>query len=429
MYPTSNRRWTEFNVTQNCNHQCIHWAAKHSHCIVLDSCNNDVYGPVEFDLLIAVGVNQAVECKAGNAFTRLQDFLDNANDWVFGYFGYDLKNETEKLTSKQPDRLGFEDMVFFVPEVILMLRGNTLSVGTVKENAELIFADINSISVQDNFFGNSIQLQHRVAKEDYLSVVHTIREHIRNGDVYEMNYCFELFAEHVTINPVDIFNKLTAHSAAPFSGLMQWEDVSIISASPERFLKKMNSKIISQPIKGTIRRGNNNAEDTLLREILQHSEKDRAENVMIADLVRNDLTRFAITGSVNVDQLFGIYSFRHVHQMVSTISARLRPEVALTDVIKNAFPMGSMTGAPKIMAMELIDKYESSRRGPYSGSLGYFSPEGNFDFNVLIRSIFYNRKNEYVSVQVGSAITWDSDPEQEYAECMLKADALQRILQ
>jgi para-aminobenzoate synthetase component I len=193
-------------------------------------------------------------------------------------------------------------------------------------------------------------------------------------------------------------------------------------------LKKEGNRLISQPIKGTIRRGENEAEDQLLRQQLRNDEKELAENMMIVDLVRNDLARSARTGSVKVEEMFGIYAFRQVHQMISTVTAQLKEAIPFTEAIRQAFPMGSMTGAPKIRAMELIDQYEQSRRGLFSGAVGYITPEGDFDFNVVIRSILYNAANHYLSFHVGSAITYDSVPEKEYEECLLKAQAIFRAL-
>src|SRR5690606_8474955 len=191
---------------------------------------------------------------------------------------------------------------------------------------------------------------------------------------------------------------------------------------------KEGHKIISQPIKGTMRRGSNESEDNVLKDQLYHSEKERAENMMIVDLVRNDLARSAIPGSVKVDELFGIYTYPKVHQMVSTVSANAGSDVAFSEIIRNAFPMGSMTGAPKVSAMKLIEQFESSRRGLFSGAAGYITPNGDFDFNVVIRSILYEQKTKKISFQVGSAITYDAVPDQEYQECQLKAEAMRQVL-
>jgi para-aminobenzoate synthetase component 1 len=201
-----------------------------------------------------------------------------------------------------------------------------------------------------------------------------------------------------------------------------------LSASPERFIKKSLNKLYSQPIKGTVRRAQDDAEDEKLKSALLASEKERAENLMIVDLVRNDLAKSSETGSVEVTELFGRYSFKQVHQMISTVSSTIIDGLNPVTAIANAFPMGSMTGAPKVMAMQLIEQYENSKRGLYSGAIGYFAPNEDFDFNVVIRSIQYNEERQYVNFEVGSAITIDSHAEQEYEECLLKASAMLRAL-
>jgi para-aminobenzoate synthetase component 1 len=267
-----------------------------------------------------------------------------------------------------------------------------------------------------------------MSKTEYLTAVEAIREDILNGEVYELNLCQEFYAEAAVIEPVSTFLQLISASPTPFAGFYKWQDRYLLCASPERFLRQQHDLLLSQPIKGTIRRGATPAEDEQLRQHLSQDEKERAENLMIVDLVRNDLARVAVTGSVQVSELFGLYSFRHVWQMISTVQARRRPECDLVDALRAAFPMGSMTGAPKIRAMQLIEHYEHSRRGLYSGSLGVVWPNGDFDFNVVIRSLQFNAATGYLSFQVGSAITYDSVPEQEYAECLLKATAMLEVL-
>jgi para-aminobenzoate synthetase component 1 len=243
-----------------------------------------------------------------------------------------------------------------------------------------------------------------------------------------MNFCQEFFAEKKNLDAVAVFERLNWIGRAPSSAFMRWGDRFLMSASPERFLQKRGDRLVSQPIKGTRRRGATVDEDEHIRAELASNEKDRAENIMIVDLVRNDLARNCLPGSVRVDELFGIHTFETVHQMISTVSGMLRPGVHPVDALRDAFPMGSMTGAPKVMAMQLIEQYEHTRRGLYSGAVGYFDPEGNFDFNVVIRSILYNASSGYVSAQVGGAIVYDSEPEAEYEECLVKLSAMQRGL-
>lgn len=203
----------------------------------------------------------------------------------------------------------------------------------------------------------------------------------------------------------------------------------MLSASPERYLKKDGETIISQPIKGTAKRSKNILEDDRLKIALSQDTKERSENIMIVDLVRNDLSKTAIKGSVKVEELTKVYTFDQVHQMISTVTSKVEETTHPVDVIKSTFPMGSMTGAPKISAMRIIEDLEASKRGLYSGSVGYFSPTGNFDFNVVIRSILYNKTKKYVSYSVGGAITAKSDPLKEYEECLLKAKAMRTVLE
>ncbi len=271
-------------------------------------------------------------------------------------------------------------------------------------------------------------LQARMPKADYLRAVEAVREDILNGEVYELNLCQEFYAEGVALDPADVFERLNAASPAPFAGFLRHENHFLLCASPERFVRRSGPQLLSQPIKGTIRRGATAAEDEQLRQTLLTDEKERAENLMIVDLVRNDLARVAQTGTVQVPELFGLYPFRHVWQMISSVTAQLRPETDVVDVLRAAFPMGSMTGAPKIRAMQLIEHYERSRRGLYSGSIGLVWPSGDFDFNVVIRSLQYRQDTGHLSFQVGSAITYDSVPEREYEECLLKARAILDVL-
>jgi len=198
--------------------------------------------------------------------------------------------------------------------------------------------------------------------------------------------------------------------------------------SPERFIHKQNHEIISQPIKGTSKRGADPTQDELLKVALKNNQKEQAENVMIVDLVRNDLGKVAIPGTVNVDELCGIYTLKTVHQMISTISATLKENLLFSEIIKASFPMGSMTGAPKIRAMEIIEELEFFSRGLYSGSVGYISPDGNFDFNVVIRSILYNSTTKALLYPAGGAITANSDIAKEFEECLLKAKTMKDAL-
>jgi len=304
-----------------------------------------------------------------------------------------------------------------------------LEIHTLAPDPDAVLISIQTTEVSENPEpAGRVRLQARIARPEYRRIVEAIRRHIIEGDIYEMNLCQEFYAEGVDLAPLAVFERLNALGKAPFSALLRWGDRWVLSASPERFLKKSGDQLLSQPIKGTRGRGGTPEEDARLRADLADSEKDRAENVMIVDLVRNDLARHCLPGSVRVDELFGIYSFETVHQMISTVRGTLKPGEHPVDALRDAFPMGSMTGAPKVMAMELIERYERTRRGVYSGAIGYCTPGGDFDFNVVIRSILYNAAARYLSVQVGGAIVYDSSPDQEYEECLVKSAAMRRAL-
>jgi len=273
-----------------------------------------------------------------------------------------------------------------------------------------------------------IEIKSRISKKDYHQKVEKILEHIYKGDIYEANFCQEFYAENTRISPLHMYEDLNTISEAPFATFLKIDHQFLLCASPERYLKKVGPKIISQPIKGTAKRFEDCLEDQKAATTLSIDTKERSENIMIVDLVRNDLSRSAKKGSVQVEELCKVSSFKQVHQMISTVVSELKDDVHLVDVIKDTFPMGSMTGAPKISAMKIIERLEETKRGLYSGAVGYFTPSGDFDFNVVIRSILYNAEKKYLSFSVGSAITAKSFPEKEYEECLLKAKAMQFVL-
>lgn len=421
----------QFDDLPSIKHRLRSWANSHQVCLVLDSNLYPHPAYRSWECLVAVGAADFFQAGAGNAFADLQTFYQQKQDWLFGFFGYDLKNETEALRSDNPDGIGLPDLYFFQPETVIGIRSGPapthLEIFSLKKTPQAVWADIRNFQVKtDAVVASSAQhnLIPRLSHAEYLATVEAIRQHIIEGDVYEMNLCQEFFAENVPLEPLATFERLNALTNAPFAAYLRRGEHYLLCASPERFLKKENNRLISQPIKGTRRRHPEPAEDARIREQLRDSIKDRAENIMIVDLVRNDLARNCLPGSVQVEDLFGIYSFQTVHQMISTVTGQLRPGIHPLLALRDAFPMGSMTGAPKVMAMELIEQYERSRRGLFSGALGYFSPDGDFDFNVVIRSILYNAGTGYLSCQVGGAIVYDSVPEQEYEECLLKVRAL-----
>ncbi|MBP6334178.1 MAG: anthranilate synthase component I family protein [Bacteroidia bacterium] len=386
----------------------------------------------KYEILIAV--DYVEECiYNADVFADTQNFIAQKKDWIFGHFSYDLKNEIENLESRNTDSILFPLIYFYQPRYVIRQQDSLTFLDYLPEHntekeAELFVKKLYESSEMMESVQSMDPISATVDKSSYIQNVRKIKDHIQRGDIYEMNYCTEFFAKNAKLDVANLYAKLNDLSPMPFSCVYKMKDRFAICASPERFIAKRENKIISQPIKGTARRGATKEEDLQIMDQLYNDPKERAENVMIVDLVRNDLSRTAKKGSVEVEELFGISSFRHLHQMISTIVSIKKDDVDSINVIKAAFPMGSMTGAPKVRAMELIEEFEVSRRGLYSGAIGYFSPDGDFDFNVVIRSILYNASQKTVSCSVGSAITSNSDPEKEFEECMLKAESLKTVL-
>lgn len=407
----------------------LNWANRFSIFCLLDNQHYNFHEP-SFECLLAAGSKKNVELHHGNAFELLQAFDAGAKgEWRFGHLGYDLKNEVEILQSGNFDGIGFTDAHFFVPEIILKLDNSSVEIICDGDAAEVYAAVENTPVVLENNT-TAVTVRNRIEKEAYINTVKRLQQHILHGDCYEINFCQEFFAEDVLIDPVGLYGKLIGLSPNPFAALYKMNERYCICASPERYLRKRGNKIISQPIKGTSRRDLQNEEqDTINKNFLLSDNKERSENVMVVDLVRNDLSKICKEGTVKVDELFGVYSFPQVHQLISTVSGEVDAHMSWIDAVKATFPMGSMTGAPKKRVMELIEQYEQTKRGLFSGSLGYISPEGDFDFNVVIRSLFYNAGQKYLSFQTGSAITFYSDAEKEYEECLLKAAAIKKALQ
>ncbi|MBC8265381.1 MAG: anthranilate synthase component I family protein [Flavobacteriales bacterium] len=409
----------------------IFWAKKYKHSCFLDSNKQSEKMPrnyANYDFLFGVGATKVCSPKK-DSFDSLKIFYEQNKDWMFGCFSYDLKNETGELTSENIDNLHFPNLFFFIPKIVFSFKEDTLFIDTflAKKDTDKLVEEIKCIENHEGFFGN-LKLQKRETKQEYLEKIKQIKAHIKRGDIYEMNYCQEFFSENAELNAEALFCKLNKKTKAPFSAFLHLDDKYLVCSSPERFLRKQSQHILSQPIKGTRKRSENKEVDSQLKKELLNSEKDKSENVMITDLVRNDLSKYARKASVKVEELFGVYSFEQVHQMITSISAELSSDSHFLDVIEGAFPMGSMTGAPKRKAMELIEKFECTKRGLFSGSVGYISPNGDFDFNVVIRSIVYNVTNKYFSVMVGGAITDKSVAEQEYDECLIKVKAILEIV-
>ncbi|WP_296633640.1 aminodeoxychorismate synthase component I [Polaribacter sp.] len=407
------------------------WAQQFDTAIWLDS-NKYQQQYSSFDCALATEEFTSIKTDYSNAFNKLKEYQNTTKDFIFGYISYDVKNDVEQLSSKNIDGLHFADLYFFQPQKLFFVKGNVIEFHYLKMVDDEIESDFEAIQKSENLrikkSESGIKIKVRIHKEDYCSKIHKVLDHIKRGDIYEANFCQEFYAENATINPLKVYKDLNAISEPPFAVFIKMEHQYLLSASPERYIRKEGSKIISQPIKGTAKRLQSVIDDQKIASDLSKDIKERSENVMIVDLVRNDLSKSAKKGSVKVEELCKIYSFKQVHQMISTVVSELKEGIHAVDVIKDTFPMGSMTGAPKVSAMKIIENLEETKRGLYSGAVGYFTPEGNFDFNVVIRSILYNEEKKYISYSVGSAITAKSIAEKEYEECLLKAKAMRYVL-
>jgi para-aminobenzoate synthetase component 1 len=384
--------------------------------------------PSTYPFLAALDAAHVFYPKTNQSFDELFQWHQQCNDWLFGHISYDVKNEIESLSSSLPDFIKFPVFSFFQPVYIIEIVENKATYHIPSYisdmDAEHLHNEILSTAIDEAMQINAPSFHKRISKKQYMDAFSSIKQHIQMGDIYEMNYCQEFYNEHFTKEPVQCFVSLLHHSPMPFSAYYRHKQNQLLCASPERYIKKNGSQIISQPIKGTVKRGKNQEEDNRLKSTLEQCEKERAENIMIVDLVRNDLSRTAQKNSVEVTELCKVYEFPTVFQMISTIQSQQKQDVKFTDVLKTTFPMGSMTGAPKIRAMELIEKYEAVRRGLFSGTVGYINPAGDFDFNVIIRSLQINTQKHYASFITGGAITIKSDAKQEYEECFVKAQGL-----
>jgi len=419
--------------------QLLIWAQQFEQVVWLDS-NNYPREHSNFDTVLAVDTHSVLECSYTDAFAKLKKYKNNTNDYIFGYLSYDLKNDTEDLTSNNLDKLQFPDTYFFQPKKLFFIKNGVIEVRYLDVYAGEMDTDLENIlkndeilkqpfdCAQGDIVQHNVKIHKRISKKQYLQQLDVILEHIHRGNIYEVNFCQEFYAENAKILPLEVYNHLNKISKPPLASFLKIDNKYVLSASPERFIRKEKNKIISQPIKGTAKRLTNKKNDKKLALALSLDEKERSENIMIVDLVRNDLSKTAIKGSVKVEELCKVYSFEQVHQLISTVTSLIDTDTDSVDVIKSLFPMGSMTGAPKLSAMKIIEAQETTKRGLYSGAIGYFTPEGDFDFNVIIRSILYNQTLQYLSYTVGGAITSKSNPEKEYQECLLKAIAMKKAL-
>lgn len=404
-------------------HKALTWANQFPFVCFLDGNGYSSFPNGCFRKVLAVA-SKNIQLSENQIFNQLEQKPSDA--WWFGYLSYDLKNELFELVSNGKNFLDFPLASFFQAEIVLEWD----ALGQVRilgENADSIYEQI--LATKPIELGQIEQplITDYQTKADYISTIEAIQNGIREGHVYELNYCLQ-FACSSAISGLKSYLKLMEFSPAPFSGWFKAGALEIVSGSPERYLKKAGNRLISQPIKGTAPRKSDPKEDETEKRNLLNSPKERAENLMIVDLVRNDLSRISVPGTTTVSELFGIYSFPQVHQMISTVESELRPNLTWLDAIRSSFPMGSMTGAPKLEVMKWIDRLETHQRGAFSGALGYISPDNDFDFNVLIRSLFINHERNKSGFSVGSAITIDSEPQAEWEECQVKAKAIFKLL-
>lgn len=397
--------------------KALSWASQQKYAVGLNNHNPN------FPLL---GFPNQIAVSNGNVL--VYDRADLRKDSTyFGFISYDYKNEIEALASNNPAYIHFPDFFFFEPEVLLEFVEDEIHI--YAQDPHLIYKNIETCTLEVQWqLSQEVPIQPLTTRALYLQQVAEIINDIHKGNIYEVNYCVGFRAQNVVIDPVAVYHKLTKQSPTPFACFVKYEEQFLMCASPERYFKVQDGKVVSQPIKGTSKVTDLNNVGLEIDK-LQQSPKERNENVMIVDLVRNDLSKVSVAGTVKVDELFGVYRFSNLYQMISTISGVLEEGNGVVEVLEASFPMGSMTGAPKYKAMQLIEKYENFKRNIYSGTVGYIKPNGDADFNVVIRSLFYDRAALQLSFAVGSGITALSDPIQEYDECMLKAENMIKTLE
>jgi len=421
-----------FSYSENFKTQLLTWAQQFNEVVWLDS-NNYFQKHTAYKAILAVDAFTSLKTDFYQAFDQLEEYQTKTNDWLFGYLSYELKNDVEHLQSQNFDGLHFPDLYFFQPKKIFLFSENEVELHYLKmvdDELESDWQEILNIALEDiPNKQNPVKISMRTSKDAYFKKVESLLQHIQRGDIYEANFCQEFFSENTVVNPVDTFFQLNKISKSPFATFLKLDEFYALSASPERYLKKTGNTIISQPIKGTAKRDKNKTKDLEILNRLLSDPKERSENIMITDLVRNDLSRIAKKGSVTVEELCEGYTFEQVHQLISTVHCEVKPDISPVNILRKTFPMGSMTGAPKVSSMKIAENLEDTKRGLYSGAIGYFTPDNDFDFNVVIRSILYNSEEKYISFSVGGAITIRSTPANEYEECLIKAKAMRQVLE
>ena len=377
------------------------------------------------DYTFAWGIENFIQQKKYSKHLLNRFQKQNSCAYIFGYTGFDAKNSFFKdLESKNTDKTNLDESIFYIPKHVIIQKNGTLVYYGDEEGYHSLF-DLTAVKQTKSHHKSILKLEIETSKKEYLAATSIVKKHLQNGNIYEMNYCINFSKNNIDLDILSTFLKLKDKTKAPFSSLFRFNNTVILSGSPERFFLKHDSQIVSQPIKGTSARGNTIAKDELLKQKLLGNQKEISENIMIVDLVRNDLSKIAKKNSVAVSELCKLYSFETVHQLISTVNARIDSETSFESILENLFPMGSMTGAPKLKSLQYIEALESFKRNIYSGAVGCITPNNNMDFNVVIRSIVYNSEIKKLSVSVGSAITIHSELDKEYEECLLKLKAVQ----
>jgi para-aminobenzoate synthetase component I len=395
---------------------------------------------------ITIEENNSTTSLVGNPFEILKELMgkfktEDKNELPFlggavGYFAYNMGHHIEKLPSTAVDDVeipdscfGFYDSIIAIDhqtkETYIVAAGINEKPETAIENLNRKLKSITALSLVNKEGEVCSEIQSNFTKEAYLKAVQRIKDYIRSGDIYQANLTqrFKCYTEEA---PFSIYSRLRQLNPAPFACFMNFGEGHILSSSPERFLKIQDNMIETRPIKGTRPRGKTADEDKANKEELLSSEKDKSELLMIVDLERNDLGKVSKTGTVKVPELFYPEEYATVHHLVATVTGEMQDGLEPIDVIQAAFPGGSITGAPKIRAMEIIDELEPTQRNIYTGSIGYLGFNGSIDFNIAIRTIVMKEGTAYF--QAGGGIVWDSDPELEYEETLHKAKALFRTL-
>ncbi len=400
------------------------WAADFDYAVFLDSCSTSIDQYGEYEFILGVADRDTEVCRSWEEM--LEKVGAEPRHWWFGSLSYDAKNELEpKLSSANPVAIPFPNLVFFQAETVIFQRRGEDHIESFPNYSIQLAKDTLLPQGAIRLDG---PLKSNFTKEEYLETVEAIRGHIFEGDSYEINLSQNFHTTGEIESPAAVWRRLTQVSPTPYAAYAKFRDTHLLCASPERFLQLKGDRLITQPIKGTAPRDPDPEKDRELVARLRASRKEQAENVMIVDLSRNDLYRSSVVNGVSVPRLYEVQSFAKVHHLVSTVEATKSPQLSGLETIANTFPPGSMTGAPKFRSCELIDQYERHSRGMYAGSVGYITPEGDFDLNVVIRSMIWHAPSRVLTYQMGGAITWDSDPESEYLETLVKAQAIQEVL-